>query len=159
MFNPDETRLIPPKGIWTPLQKFLLPHGLFDFELVGCELGGEATITTTWPDLRGITGYMKYGKTALSKDKEIWYAPKNVRIDLSNKSISYTIRDGGLGDDDLTINGVIKDPGGPSIALAKNATPVPTLDRWALLLLALALGLTAILHPELLARRHVRRRS
>lgn len=159
MFNPDETRLIPPKGIWTPLQKFLLPHGLFDFELVGCDLGGEATITTTWPDLRGITGYMKYGKTALSKDKEIWYAPKNVRIDLSNKSISYTIRDGGLGDDDLTINGVIKDPGGPSIALAKNATPVPTLDRWALLLLALALGLTAILHPELLARRHVRRRS
>lgn len=45
-FNPSATRMVPPEGVWTPLQKFLLPHGLFDFELVGCESGSEVTVTT-----------------------------------------------------------------------------------------------------------------
>ena len=150
-FNPDETRMIVPGSLWTPLQKFLLPHGLFDFELVGCEPGGEVTITTVWPDLRGVTGYMKYGKTPFSQGKEVWYPPKGLRINLARKSVTYTIRDGGLGDDDLTVNGVIRDPGGPSVARAGDIKAVPMLDRWALMLLVLLLGLVALRYTKVSA--------
>ena len=43
-FNPLATRMVPPEGVWTPLQKFLLPHGLFDFELVGCQPGRASSV-------------------------------------------------------------------------------------------------------------------
>jgi len=129
----------------------LLPHGLFDFELVGCEPGGEVTITTVWSDLRGITGYMKYGKTPFSQGKEVWYPPKGLRINLARKSVTYTIRDGGLGDDDLTVNGVIRDPGGPSVARAGDIKAVPMLDRWTLMLLVLLLGLAALRYTKVSA--------
>ena len=75
VFNPAATRMVPPDGIWTPLQRFLLPHGLFDFELVSCEPGSEVTIRTTWPSLKGITGYLKYGQTDFFGGKSIWYSP------------------------------------------------------------------------------------
>ena len=139
VFNPSATRLVPAEGIWTPLQRFLLPHGLFDFELVGCDPGSEVTITTTWPDLRGITGYLKYGQTAYSNGQAIWYPPKNLRI--SGNTVIYTIRDGELGDDDLTVNGSIRDPGGPVI---DSLVAVPTLNQWALLLLSGLLGGLAV---------------
>ncbi|MFT3779445.1 MAG: SdrD B-like domain-containing protein [Ottowia sp.] len=71
VFNPAATRLVPPEGIWKPLEKLLLPHGLLDFELVGCEPGSEVTVSTTWPNLRGITGYMKYGETSFSGGQQI----------------------------------------------------------------------------------------
>lgn len=139
-FNPSATRMVPPEGVWTPLQKFLLPHGLFDFELVGCEGGSEVTVTTTWPDLRGITGYMKYGRTPFSRDRAVWYAPDNLHI--QGNTVSYTIRDGGLGDDDLTVNGVIRDPSGPVTGGSINS--IPTLNQWALMLLSVMLGLAAL---------------
>lgn len=147
-FNPNKTQLIVPGNMWTPLQKFLLPHGMFDFELVGCNPGSEVTVSTTWPDLRGVTGYMKYGKTPLSKHQAIWYAPKGLKINLASKTITYTIRDGELGDDDLAANGIIRDPGGPSVARKNGAIAVPTLDRWALWLLAALLGGFAMLRLQ-----------
>ena len=147
VFNPSATRMVPPDGIWEPLQKFLLPHGLFDFELVGCEPGSEVTISTTWPNLKGITGYMKYGQTSFSNGKAIWYPPKNLHI--SGNTVTYTIRDGELGDDDLTVNGVIRDPGGPVIDNGVNA--IPTLSQWALMLLGGLLGLMALRRRDLLS--------
>ncbi|WP_157667482.1 choice-of-anchor U domain-containing protein [Comamonas serinivorans] len=148
VFNPSATRLMPPDGVWSPLEKFLLPHGLFDFELVGCDVGSEVTITTQWPDLRGITGYLKYGQTAGSGGKPIWYAPNNLRIDLLKHTVTFTIRDGELGDDDLSANGVIRDPGGPVVG---GVQAVPGLGTWALSLLAMALVALG------LRSRHVRR--
>ena len=146
VFNPSATRMVPPEGIWTPLQKFLLPHGLFDFELVGCQPGSEITISTTWPNLKGITGYMKYGQTSFSNGKSIWYPPKNLRI--SGNTVTYTIRDGELGDDDLTVNGVIRDPGGPVIEGQVNG--IPTLGQRMLLLLGGLLALLALRRRDLL---------
>ncbi len=139
-FNPDATRLLPAQGMGAVLGKLLLPHGVFDFELVGCTLGGEVTITTTWPDLRGITGYLKYGVTPISGGRKIWYPPRGLHI--SGHTVTYTIRDGGWGDDDLTVNGVIRDPGGPVIAAvapAVNPAPIPAMDARALALLSLML--------------------
>ncbi|MFT3779446.1 MAG: IPTL-CTERM sorting domain-containing protein [Ottowia sp.] len=61
---------------------------------------------------------------------------------ISGNTVTFTIRDGGLGDDDLTVNGVIRDPGGPSIDTG--LVPIPTLGQWALWLLAALLGLSAV---------------
>ena len=146
VFNPSATRLVPPEGIWKPLEKFLLPHGLFDFELVGCQPGSEVTISTTWPNLNGITGYMKYGQNALSGGHSVWYPPKGLKI--QGNTVTFTIKDGDWGDDDLTVNGVIRDPGGPSIDEQLNA--IPTLGQWALMLLGGLLGLTALRRRDLL---------
>lgn len=140
VFNPSATRLVPPEGVWKPVEKFLLPHGLFDFELVGCEPGGEVTITTTWPDLKGITGYMKYGRNPLSLGRSDWYIPRGLKI--QGNTVTFTIRDGGWGDDDLTVNGVIRDPGGPVVGQQINA--IPTLSQWALMLLAALMGLAVL---------------
>lgn len=142
VFNPAATRMVPPEGIWTPLQKFLLPHGLFDFELVGCEPGGEVTISTTWPNLRGITGYMKHGQHPWSGGRTIWYPPKGLKIE--GNTVTFTIRDGDWGDDDLTVNGVIRDPGGPVIGGSGDVQAIPTLSQWALMLLAALLAGTAL---------------
>ena len=116
--------------------RILLPHGVFDFELIGCTPGSEVTITTTWPDLRGITGYLKYGVTPLSGGRKVWYPPAGLHI--SGNTVRYTIRDGAWGDDDLTVNGVIRDPGGPVIEAAVPAA-IPSLDYRALVLLGLML--------------------
>lgn len=146
VFNPSVTRLMPPDGIWSPLEKFLLPHGLLEFELVGCEQGSVVTIRTTWPSLQGVTGYLKYGPTSFSRGKSIWYIPSGLRID--GTTVTYTIRDGGLGDDDLSANGIIRDPSGPATGDASpdpagSVQPIPTLGRWFLLLLSAFVGALA----------------
>lgn len=135
-FNPEATQLLPPSGMGAVLGRILLPHGVFDFELIGCTPGSEVTITTTWPDLRGITGYLKYGVTPLSGGRKVWYPPAGLHI--SGNTVRYTIRDGAWGDDDLTVNGVIRDPGGPVIEAAVPAA-IPSLDYRALVLLGLML--------------------
>lgn len=141
VFDPNRTRMAAPRGVLKPLEHFLLPHGLFDFELKGCTPGSEVTVTTTWPDLKGITGYMKYGKNPLSRNKAIWYPAQGVQI--SGNTVTFTIRDGGWGDDDLTVNGVIKDPGGPIVGA--QITAVPALERGSLWLLGAMLGALAVL--------------
>ena len=69
--------------------------------------------------------------------------------------MTFTITDGGLGDNDLAANGTIVDPGAIGVPAAGGAPvvqPVPTLSQYALLALALGLFLMA-------ARRlHVQRR-
>ena len=90
---------------------------------------------------------MKYGQTSFSNGKAIWYPPKNLHI--SGNTVTYTIRDGELGDDDLTVNGVIRDPGGPVIDNGVNA--IPTLSQWALMLLGGLLGLMALRRRDLLS--------
>lgn len=136
-FNLNATRMTSAQGVGAVLGRFLLPHGMFDFELVSCTPGAEVTISTTWPDLRGITGYLKYGVTSTSGGRKIWYAPHNVRI--NGNTVTYTIRDGGLGDDDLIVNGTIVDPGGPVIQSASigAANAIPTLGDYALVMLSL----------------------
>jgi uncharacterized repeat protein (TIGR01451 family) len=135
VFNPAATGMAAAQGVWKPLQRILLPHGLFQFELVGCQAGGEVTISTTWPNLRGITGYLKYGPTAHSAGASIWYVPRNLHI--NGNTVTYTVRDGDLGDDDLTLNGVIRDPGGPVIETSTEGIPV--MGVWGLVLLVSAL--------------------
>ncbi|MFC3216706.1 choice-of-anchor U domain-containing protein [Comamonas sp. JC664] len=132
-FNPDKTAVKRAQG-WLPLFDVLLfPHGVFEYELVGCDVGSTVTVTTEWPNLFGISNYMKYGPTPSSRGRSLWYVPKNLKLE--GNRVSFTITDGQLGDDDLAANGVIKDPGGPVIQSGplpadEQAVPVPGWVGW-----------------------------
>lgn len=145
VFNADETKLMPAEGVLPLLKGILLPHGVLAFELVGCTPGGKVTVTTEWPNLKGITGYMKYGPTPLTGQTKVWYFPSDLKIE-GNK-VTYTIQDGKLGDDDLSVNGIIRDPGGPVIA---SAAAIPTLADWSKWLL---IGLAVLVAAGMARRR------
>jgi hypothetical protein len=59
-----------------------------------------------------------------------WYTIPAI---VNGNTISFTILDGGVGDDDLTVNGTIVDQGGPGMTLP--AAPVPALDARAITVL------------------------
>jgi len=59
---------------------------------------------------------------------------------INGNTITYSIQDGGKGDDDLTVNGVIRDPGGPIIGSLSAPAAIPALNTWALALLAAILA-------------------
>ncbi len=126
------------------------PHGLFDFTADGCPPGATITVTITYATaLDPDTLYWKYGPTAEGPDGQPgtgddgqphWYT---IPATVAGNSVSFTITDGGLGDDDLTANGVIVDQGGPGTALRAIIT-VPTLSEWARLALGLLLLLIGV---------------
>jgi len=56
----------------------------------------------------------------------------------AGNTVTLTITDGGVGDDDLNAtNGIIVDQGGPGLP---GAAGIPTLSEWALMLLAGLMG-------------------
>jgi hypothetical protein len=118
----------------------IFPQGLFDFTVNGCTPGGSITMTITYPNaLPAGTQYWKYGPTA-SNTAAHWYL---LPATIAANTATFTIADGGLGDDDLTANGTIVDQGGPGFGPSA-ATQVPTLSEWALLMLALLIGFMGV---------------
>jgi hypothetical protein len=105
------------------------PDGLFRFTANGCS--GSITLTVTFPTAFAVgVQYWKYGPTP-GQASDHWYtlgAANN--LSLAGKMATFTIADGGLGDDDLTVNGTIIDAGGPSLAAVAPpaAVPAPALD-------------------------------
>lgn len=118
-----------------PPAGYSFPHGLFDFALANCTPGGTVSLTITYPTaLPAGTAYWKYGPTP-GNPSHTWYEmPANI----AGNTATFSITDGGLGDDDLIANGGIVDQGGPG---APGTADIPTLSEWAmLLLLSLLLG-------------------
>jgi len=107
------------------------PHGLFDFTTAGCTPGSTITMTITYPQalLTG-TQYWKYGPTPTNPAPHWYVLPATI----TSNTVTFTITDGQLGDDDLAANGAIVDQGGPGTPAS--AVAVPTLSEWAMLLLA-----------------------
>jgi len=92
------------------------PHGLFSFNITGLDIGQTATVTITLPDPLPITSeYWKYGPTA-SNVTDHWYQIPMGDNDGDNV-ITIELTDGGLGDDDLTADGTIIEPGGPGYSI------------------------------------------
>jgi uncharacterized repeat protein (TIGR02543 family) len=108
------------------------PEGLFDFKVSGCTPGSTLNFTITYPQplLPGMQ-YWKYGPTSTNTTPH-WYALPAV---VSGNVVTFSITDGGLGDDDFALgpNGTVVDQGGPAGVLI----PVPALSEWVLALLAL----------------------
>jgi hypothetical protein len=126
----------PPAG--TAPAGVTFPHGLFDFRTTGCTPGSTLAFTITYPAaLPAGTQYWKYGpRTGFPA---AWYM---LPATITGNTVTFSITDGGLGDDDLAANGTIVDQGGPGVpGGGAGALPqVPTLSEWALALLALALA-------------------
>ncbi|MDD2925569.1 DUF1566 domain-containing protein, partial [Rhodoferax sp.] len=120
------------------------PNGLLDFTLTGTA-GTAATIVITYPNpIPANAVYWKYGPSPAGYDctgaacaLPHWYRMPAGQVVIAGNTITLTIVDGGVGDDDLTPNGTIVDAGGPGVP---GAVGIPTLSQWALMLLALVLA-------------------
>lgn len=118
----------PPPGV-------SFPHGLFDFTAAGCASGGTLNFTITYPsNLPAGTQYWKYGATSGNSSPH-WYT---IPASVNGNQITFSITDGGLGDDDLTANGIIADAGGAGVGAGAGAgaASIPTLSQSAMALLS-----------------------
>jgi hypothetical protein len=91
------------------------PYGLLQFDIAGVPLGGAATVAVHLPDGHETTSWFKYGPEA-GNVADHWYEFLNdgtTGATLGNPAILQFV-DGQRGDRDLTANGVISDPSGPS---------------------------------------------
>jgi hypothetical protein len=112
------------------------PDGLFSFNVTGLSLGQTVTVTIVLPPGSAPTQYWKYHASEggwIQIPMTVVGPPNVIRI---------TLQDGGLGDDDLTVNGVIIDQGGPGGgAVGWDTFPVSkvrVLLPWITLLAAIA---------------------
>jgi hypothetical protein len=93
------------------------PYGLFSFTIDGVTSGGSTTITITLPSGASPVSYYKYGPTP-TDSSDHWYEfmyDGETGAVISGNIITLHFVDGKRGDSDLTANGTIVDPGGPSI--------------------------------------------
>jgi uncharacterized repeat protein (TIGR01451 family) len=85
------------------------PHGLLDFATGGCTPGATLNFTVVYPQpLAPGAVYWKYGPTSAVPAPHWYTIPANV----AGNTITFSIADGGLGDDDLAANGTVVDVGG-----------------------------------------------
>ncbi|MFZ1828469.1 MAG: IPTL-CTERM sorting domain-containing protein, partial [Candidatus Competibacteraceae bacterium] len=121
-----------------PPASYTFPYGLLRFAMGNACDGSPVTVQVTYPTpLPTETKYWKYGKT-LSDPTPHWY---EIPATINSTTATFTLTDGGLGDDDLSVNGRIADDGGVGVLPASPPTDIPTLSQWAMLLLAGLLGL------------------
>ena len=122
-----------------------LPHGVVNLRLGLGTAGSEATVVLTYPEvLPAGAVYYKYGPVVKNGPAQ-WYPFQGAQI--SGNTVTLTLQDGAVGDDDLTENSVIRDPGGVAVLSTPapaGAQAIPTLGEWALALLAGALGLLSL---------------
>ncbi|QIL79311.1 ExeM/NucH family extracellular endonuclease [Diaphorobacter sp. HDW4A] len=116
-----------------------LPHGLLVLNATGCDAGGVLTVTMNYSKpLPEGAELWKWGRTSDNTSKHWYRVPSTV----SGQTVSFTLQDGGLGDDDLKADGNIADP--TALVAPQAVTPpaatvaVPVLNAWGLLMLALS---------------------
>ena len=134
----------------SPPAGYSFNQGLFDFRLTACNNGQPVTISITYPTTPGSV-YWKYGPTAADTSNH-WYQLPGASV--SGNTVTFSITDGGLGDDDRTPDGTIIDAGGPGAPGAQAA--IPTLSEWALIMLSLLVlgaGFSAMPSGRFAARR------
>jgi predicted extracellular nuclease len=124
-----------------PLPGTAVPGGLLDLRTEGCDTGSLVTVKLSYPgNLPEGAQYWKWGRTADNTTPHWYRIPATVQ----GREVSFVLRDGGLGDDDLTANGRIVDPSALVVpaAVVPGGTPaaIPTLSQWALALLSLMMG-------------------
>lgn len=119
---------------------YTFPHGLVDLRLTTGAVGSAATVTLTYPNpLPPGTVYWKYGRTTANPVAHWYQFPGAV---IAGNTVTLTLTDGGDGDDDLTPNSVILDPGAPGVP--GGVADIPTLSEWGLILLSMLMGTFAL---------------
>ena len=139
-----------PKSPGLALSGWSFPYGVFDFVATGGAVGGAVSITFTYPQpLPAGARFWKYGPTAANTTPH-WYPFDSAVV--AGNTVTITIVDGGLGDDDLVANGIVRDAGGIGVPAPSSAASIPTLGGWALILLSALLGLWGMRHSRRLGR-------
>lgn len=128
----------------TSLVGYAFPQGLMDISLTGCTVGTTVAFNLSFPNtIPADAKYWKYGPE-VGNPTPHWYS---IPATITGNTVTFSITDGGMGDDDLIANGMIVDPSGPGVpTVAAGVTPtsIPTLSEWSLMLLAGLLGLTGM---------------
>ena len=106
---------------WNRPTGLTLPHGLFNFTITDLTPGQTVNLTITLPD--PVPVGWEWWKVNTTADNNTWYSLP-IGDDDGDNVVNITLTDGGLGDNDGTVNGEIVDPGGPG----KTETPVHNLD-------------------------------
>jgi len=91
------------------------PVGFIDYTITGLTPGGSATVTLYLPSGTTVNTYWKYGKTP-ENSAQHWYEflyDGTTGAEISGNVITLHFVDGKRGDNDLTENGAITDPGTP----------------------------------------------
>jgi hypothetical protein len=105
----DAPAVAPPRGI-------AFRDGLFEFATTDCIRGSTLRFTLTFATaLPADARYWKYGRTSDNRSPH-WYELPAI---IDGNTVTFSIRDGGLGDDDLTVNGVIAGSGGLGISATR----------------------------------------
>ena len=111
--------IAPPGNAGSPpidaaIQGVAFPYGLAKVSVIGFT-GFSATLTMVFPaPLPPGTALWKFGPTSGNPSPH-WYT---LPATIAGNTITYTIVDGGVGDDDLVANSVIVDAAGPAVAYA-----------------------------------------
>lgn len=121
--------------------------GVVQFTIDGCAAGATVTISMDY----GVS--LPPGTTYWKAAAPSWYPITNATI--TGSVVQFSITDGGTGDDD-DVAGQITDPSGavlapgsaPGTAPGAAANSIPTLSEWALVLLAMLLGLLVFFRRE-----------
>lgn len=128
----------------SPPDGMVFVHGVVSFTATPCTNGARVTVTLSYPKPipSGAVLY-KYSRTSSSPTNPV-YTP--IAATVSGNTLTYTIEDGGVGDDDLTVNGQIVDPVGLGVPFAVLAglNAVPTLSAWGVLFLSGLMGLVVV---------------
>jgi len=93
-----------------------LYYGFFDFSIDGLDLGESIIVTLILHNGVPVEKYYKYGMTPDDLTQH-WYEftyDSETGAVISGNVISLHFTDGLRGDEDITVNGSIKEPGGPS---------------------------------------------
>lgn len=110
------------------------PHGIVRLQAENCAPGSTVDFTLTVPQGVGLNGELwKFGPASTGAADSWFQFPANI----ANNVITFAITDGGVGDADGTVNGVIVDPVGPVVNGNLQAVPVPVFNRWGIALMLL----------------------
>jgi hypothetical protein len=109
------------------------PFGVFAFNISDISNGQTVNVTIDLPqDLPCGATYWKYGGT-IDNTTPHWYEiPMEISED-DNRTVTIRLTDGGMGDDDLTANGVIVDAGAPGVSKEVLQTSIQLHTGWNLI--------------------------
>ncbi len=102
------------------------PFGFFDFSIDGLNPGEAVNVTLILHNAPAISKYYKYGMTPDNITPH-WYEftyDGQTGAEISGNIITLHFVDGLRGDEDITVNGSIKEPGGPVLSVATGLKPL-----------------------------------
>ena len=122
--SPDGTQISSVSAVDNPSpgdapQGQAFPYGFFHFMVTGLPVNGSTTVTLYLPSGENPTTYYKYGPTP-GNNTPHWYEflyDGQTGAEINGNMIALHFIDGQRGDHDLMANGIIVEPGAPSLFL------------------------------------------